>query len=333
MQSGQQEFIGLVRGKRVLYIATKNADYIRITQEINLLKNNAELVDFIISYKKSYIKRILHVYKKLLFTHTKKYDIVMVGFMSQMILPWWNFKFKNNIVIEDFFISIYDTLVDDRKKFKENSIVAKVVHWIDSKAIKSAEYIITDTKAHRDYFKDEFKTQSQKYITLYLQADKQIYYPMEIAKPEQWEDKFLVLYFGSILPLQGVDIILEAIQQLKDEKDIHFLMIGPIDEKYKKVQSDTVTYIDWLGQKELAKYIAFSDLCLGGHFSDSIGKADRTIPGKVYIYEAMHKPIILGDSKANHELYNEDEYHQFIALGNAVSLSNKIKELRRKNEN
>lgn len=326
MHSGQQQFINLIKEKKVLYIATKNADYIRITQEINILQDNAQSVDCIVSEDKSYIKRIVHVYKNLLFKSVKKYDVVVVGFMSQMILPWWSFKFKHNTVIEDFFISIYDTLVDDRKKFKGNSIIGKILHWIDQKAIQSAKYIITDTKAHRDYFKEEFKTKNQKYIPLYLHADETIYHPMRIEKPEQWRDKFLVLYFGSILPLQGVDVILQAIDQLKEDKNIHFLMIGPIDKKYKKVQSDTVTYIDWLDQKELSKYIAFSDLCLGGHFSDSIGKADRTIPGKVYIYEAMQKPMILGDSKANKELFREDGNHHFVKMGDSKGLIRLIKE-------
>lgn len=324
MHSGQQQFINLIQGKKVLYIATKNSDYIRIVQEIKLLKENASHVRCIVSKNKSYIKRILHVYKELLFTSSKEYDMIMVGFMSQMILPWWNFKFRKKTVIEDFFISIYDTLVDDRKKFKSNSLIGKLLHWMDRKAIQSAEYIITDTKAHRDYFKEEFQTKSHKYIPLYLHADESIYHPMNVEKPEQWRDKFLVLYFGSILPLQGVDVILQAIDQLKEDKDIHFLMIGPIDEKYKKIQSDTVTYIDWLDQKELAKYIAFSDLCLGGHFSESIGKADRTIPGKVYIYEAMQKPMILGDSKANRELFREDESHFFVKRGKAAALKKSI---------
>ena len=71
MHSGQQQFINLIKGKKVLYIATKNADYIRIVQEIKLLKENASHVQCIVSKNKSYIKRILHVYKELLFTSSK----------------------------------------------------------------------------------------------------------------------------------------------------------------------------------------------------------------------------------------------------------------------
>ena len=41
---------------------------------------------------------------------------------------------------------------------------------------------------------------------------------------------------------------------------------------------------------------------LAGHFHPTIQKAQRTIPGKAYIYQAMEKPMILGDNPATREL-------------------------------
>lgn len=105
-------------------------------------------------------------------------------------------------------------------------------------------------------------------------------------------------------------------------------MIGPISVKYNKVKSDTVTYYDWLTQEELAKQIAIADICLAGHFSADIGKANRTIPGKVYIYQAMGKPIILGDSDANKELFaenNQDIY--FVERGSSEQLKKMIESI------
>ena len=98
-------------------------------------------------------------------------------------------------------------------------------------------------------------------------------------------NKYVVLYFGSVLPLQGVDVVLDAIKLLKNEKDIFFQVIGPISKKYSKPVQDNVEYIDWLEQKELAEYIANADLCLAGHFNGEIDKAKRTIPGKAYILD------------------------------------------------
>ncbi len=320
----QEEVVDLIKGKKILYIATKNEDYIRIQQEIKLLENHADKVTTIVSRDKKYLSRIHFVYKKLLLTSVKEYDVIYVSFMAQMIVPFWKWKFQEKTLIVDFFISIYDTLVDDRKKVVDHSFVAKILHIVDEWAVKPAKYVISDTQVHGKYFRDEFKIPSERLRTLYLEADTSYYHPMKVERPEKWKDKFLVLYFGSILPVQGVEVILEAIDLLKEEKDIHFIMIGPIDKKYKKIQSDTVTYIDWLKQDDLAKYISYADLCLAGHFSGTVGKANRTIAGKTYIYQAMGKPIVLGDSEANRELFAENDKNIFVKRGDANVLSETV---------
>ena len=184
--------------------------------------------------------------------------------------------------------------MDDRKVVKEKSILSNIVKYLDKSTICAADHIIVDTKAHGYYFSKEFGIAEEKMIPLYLEADVSFYHPMSIEKDEKLKGKLVVLYFGSILPVQGVEVVLETIEQLKNNKNIHFIMIGPISDKYNKVVSDTVSYYDWLSQEELAKKIASADLCLGGHFSATIGKANRTIPGKVYIYQAMGKPVVLG---------------------------------------
>ena len=318
----------LFKDKRVLFITTKNLDYIRNTQEIEIVKSNAQSYSVIGSDSKSYIKRIIYVYWKLLITKCKKYDVIFIGFSPQLISPFWQWKFKKSKVVIDFFISVYDTLVFDRRKFKETSIISKMLKKLDIKTIKSADKVISDTKAHGKYFIDEFGLDESKLKVLYLEANKQIYTPMNIEKPLELKDKFIVLYFGSILPLQGIDVVLEAADILKMNKKIHFIIIGPIQDKYNKVISDTITYIDWLSQEQLAKHIAFADLCLAGHFNKDINKAKRTIPGKAYIYEAMNKAMILGDNEATHELYSEnDEQIYFVKMGDAQILADKISEL------
>lgn len=314
-----------MKNKKVLFITTKNLDYIRNTQEIDIIKEVAESYKIIGSNSKSYIKRIAYVYFNILKTNFKNYNIVFVGFSPQLIIPFWKWKMKKNKVIIDFFISMYDTFAFDRKKVKPKSIIGKLLKKIDITTIKRADMVISDTKAHGKYFEDEFGLQSNKLEVLYLEANTDIYYPMEVSKPEEYKNKFIVLYFGSILPLQGIDVVLETIEKLKNNKDIHFYMIGPISEKYKKIESDTVTYIDWLPQEKLANYIAFSDLCLAGHFNKESGKANRTIPGKAYIYRAMNKPMILGDNFATRELYSEDmEGIYFCEMGNSNKLADEI---------
>lgn len=313
--------------KNVLFIATKNLDYLRNTQEINMLREKYGDIEVIGSEDKSYVRRLIHIYSKLVFLKTRCYDMIFIGFAPQLILIPFGWKFKHSKVIIDFFVSVYDTMIYDRKKWGEKGIMAKICKWVDKKTIARADKIISDTNTHGDYFAEEFGISRKKIKTLYLQADKSIYYPRKVEKPEEWKNKFVVLYFGSILPLQGIEIILNAVRYLELEKSIQFVIIGPIRQEVLKPQRENVAYIDWLNQEELAKYISYADLCLAGHFNDKINKAKRTIPGKAYIYREMEKSVILGDSKATRELYNEkDTGIYFVEMGNARLLADKIVE-------
>lgn len=315
-------------GKKVLFITTKNTDYLRNTQETDIISGSAEDITVLGSGDKSYVKRLIKVYFKLMTMRMKKFDTVFVGFSPQLIIPLFKFKFRGKTVISDFFISVYDTMVNDRKKFKPRSFMGKICRWVDKKTIKGSDYTIVDTKADRDYFAEEFGLNPGKTDVLYLKADNDIYYPREKKKPEKLKDKFTVLYFGSILPLQGVEVITDAMDILKDRTDMQFIIIGPIGKNIRHIESENIKYINWLPQDKLAKYISYADLCLAGHFNKDIDKAKRTIAGKTYIYENMKKPMILGENSANHELFREDETHFFVEMGDAGKLADKILEVK-----
>ena len=322
---------------RSLFITTKNLDYIRNTQEIAVLQETGQQVDIIGSSADGYAKRLLQVYRKLLCCDFSRYDTIFVGFAPQLILPVFGRKFRKyagqgGSITIDFFISVYDTMVCDRRKFKEASVGAGLCKWVDQTAMDMAHRVIVDTKAHGRYFHQMFGVQEEKLEVLYLQADTDLYYPHSVNRESLFgaaSNQKIVLYFGSILPLQGVDIILRAISIMEAETDIHFIMIGPLKAagEMNIPKQNNVTYIEWLPQEQLADYIAAADLCLAGHFNDKIEKAKRTIPGKAYIYRALNKPMILGDNEANRELFDESqEGIAFCRMGSAESLCHAIRQ-------
>ena len=313
-------------GKRVLYITTKNLDYIRVTQEIDYLQQRAAGITVIGSKSKSYPKRLAYVWLSLMRQSMRDVDVAFVGFSPQLVVPFFKRKLKKRQLFIDFFISVYDTMIMDRKKFRDGGLVAKLTHKLDEATIKSADYVVCDTVAHGTFFAEEFEKEIDKIYVYYLHANEAIYHPMADVGIEAKSEKKKVLYFGSILNLQGVDVILDALREFADDDRISFEIIGPISDKMHKPIQSNVTYIDWLTQEDLAKHIAAADLCLAGHFSGDIMKAKRTIPGKAYIYEAMEKPMILGDGMANHELFNADEKHIFVEMGNPKALAGAIRD-------
>ena len=318
--------IASIEKKNVLFITTKRLDYIRNTQEFRLLEKHTAYFHIVGSNDNSYFFRLIRVYIQLLFTPVKAFDTIFIGFAPQLILPFFAWKLGDKYRIIDFFISIYDTFCCDRRVFRPKGLIGRLLHWLDSFTIKHADTIICDTKCHGDYFVDEFHADRDKLYLLYLEADPAIYHPMTVPKPDIAKGKHTVLFFGSMLPLQGYELVLEAFYTLKDYSDYFFYFIGPLADSLKnKVKDMPNLYLyDWLGQEELARYIAFSDLRIAGHFNAEIEKASRTIPGKAYIYHAMKKPMILGDTPANHERFTADRNIILIPTGDSLSITNAI---------
>jgi len=321
--------INEIKNKHILFIASKNSDYLRIVQEIKILEKNGNNLKIIASAEKSYFKRLIHVYKELIKININDFDMSFISFAPQLIIPIFGYKLKKKPIAEDFFISMYDTLCFDRKKFRADSIIGRFIKYIDCKTLKYADMAVCDTKAHGKYFCNEFSYSEKKMSVLYLEADMNIYYPREAKK----NNNFNVLYFGSVLPLQGVDVILDAISELENVNGIKFTFIGPLGKNNIRKGEKITEYISWLSQEKLAEKISEADLCLAGHFSGDIMKAKRTIPGKAYIYHAMKKPMILGENPANHELFNEsDKGIYFVEMGNSHKLAELILKIKESSE-
>ena len=62
-------------------------------------------------------------------------------------------------------------------------------------------------------------------------ADSSVYYSRVVRKPDYLENKYVVLYFGSVLPLHGVEVVLKSMDFLKNKEGLHFFFIEPISAK------------------------------------------------------------------------------------------------------
>ncbi|MFZ2447663.1 MAG: glycosyltransferase [Syntrophobacteraceae bacterium] len=333
----EEDFVEKIRGKRVLFVTPSDIDYIRNKQEIGILKEAAKHIDIIAprnthAVRPTGVGRIVLINLKTLFAGMWKYDVIFMAGLPQLMAPFSRFLFARKILIIDFFISLYDTLVSDRKVLSERNPLSRIVKWLDRHTLSKADCVIVDTRAHAGYFAGMYGVDAAKMAVIYLEADREIYYPRNVPRPEDLRDKFVVFFFGAMNPLQGVEVILDAARLLERHERIVFLIIGPREkvnnlERYSKLRN--VRYpARWLPQHEVADYIAMSDVCLAGHFNAAVPKAGRVIPGKAYSYLAMDRPTILGDNPANRELFSEGTRNVlFVRMGDPEALANRIRKM------
>jgi len=142
-----------------------------------------------------------------------------------------------------------------------------------------------------------------------------------------------VLFFGTYVPLHGVDVILGAAAQLAAQSDVSFTLIGsgqlhePLRRWAAERDLGNVRFIDeWVDTAALVEHISRCDVCLG--IFGETAKAARVIPYKVFDALAMAKPVITRDSPAARELLVDGESAVLCEPGSATSLSRAIVRLR-----
>lgn len=286
----------------------------------------------------SLIWRLVKIYPKLIrdFLHTEKVDFLFVGYTGQfdMFFAKIAAKLKGVPVVFDAFLSLYDSLVFDRKVVKEGSLKARFLYWADKLSCQLADLVLLDTEAHIDYFVDTFKVPKAKFRRILIGADDTIFYPRNPpGKPIKKDNSFLVIHYGKYIPLHGLPYVVKAAKELESDPEIQFRFIGAGDE-YERVVSLTkelkvanIDFIQFLPQEELVNHIAEADVCLG-IFGDT-DKAARVIPNKVYECMAMARPVITADSPASREFLSDGENCLFCRLADPSSIAEAILRLKK----
>lgn len=311
---------------RVCYFGIYNKDYARNRIRIAGLRKNGVKVIECCSRKPSLLK-----YFDLIFQYFKKrnqFDLLIVGFPGQVVVLLAKLICRKKIVF-DAFVSVYDSYVFDRKIVKSESLKAKYYWFLDWISCKLADKVLLDTNTYIDYFVKTFNIKPEKFFRSFIGSDDSIFYPKKVEKNT---DKFLVYFYGTYIPLQGIDYIIEAANILKNENIL--FRITTSEKGYKKLKEkvnkleleNTVELISFVPLEKLSQYISQADVCLG-IFGDT-DKAKRAIPTKLFDYIAMEKPVINANTPAIREMFKDNYNLVFCKIANSQSLSDKILNLK-----
>ena len=173
-----------------------------------------------------------------------------------------------------------------------------------------------------------FRTDRQKFRRIFIGAQDEIFLPQP-ALPAK--DNLSVLFWGWMIPLQGVEFILQAAKILEQEP-IEFLLIGGGVERDKMLKLAgelglaKVKFLPGLKQEQLPAYIAQAGICLG--IFGQTSKARRVIPNKVYEALASQKAVITARTEASREVLVDGEHCLFCRPADPQDLAEKIKILK-----
>lgn len=207
-------------------------------------------------------------------------------------------------IIWDAFISLYNTVVDDRKLFGRHHPAAYVLLGIEWLACRAANRIVLDTQEHARYFSETYSVPASRFSSVLVGVEPD-YFPLLPEQAVFHPEKRLVLFYGQFIPLHGIETIINAARLLRDEA-IDFVIIGSGQEEQRirtmveEIPLPRLTWIPWVSYADLSTWIARCDVCLG--IFGNTDNASRVIPNKVFQAIMSGKTIITRDSPAIREL-------------------------------
>ena len=119
-----------------------------------------------------------------------------------------------------------------------------------------------------------------------------------IRKKFNWEEKFLVLYAGTLGWAHALEAVIEAARRLMDQPDIQFVFVGDgqkrgvLEGMVRDYGLKNVSFIGLQPLEEIPYFLQASDVLLES--VKEVPVARGTIPSKLFEYMASGRPIVFG---------------------------------------
>src|SRR5439155_1973156 len=102
-------------------------------------------------------------------------------------------------------VSLADTFVADRGRFRPGSVAARALEAVDRRALRAADLVVCDTRVHAGHLAARAGLDESRFAVCFVGAEERVFTPC-------WEPsgQFTCLFVGKLIPLHGLDTILEA---------------------------------------------------------------------------------------------------------------------------
>jgi glycosyltransferase involved in cell wall biosynthesis len=219
-------------------------------------------------------------------------DILLVGYPGQFDV--WSAKRHALPVAFNAMISLYEALVEDRRRFRPRSLPARALRALDKRSFRAADLVIADTAANAAYMAEIGSLERVEHV--YVGAEDSLF-----AHTWTPPETFTVLFVGKLIPLHGLKLILDAAALVPE---IPFMVVGTGQEEHILASAPpNVTHIAWIDYRDLPTAYANAGCALGVFGLGA--KTDRVIPNKVFQALAVGAPVITASTAAARELLTD----------------------------
>jgi glycosyltransferase involved in cell wall biosynthesis len=314
---------------RVLYFGTYERDYPRNAQVISCLRRaGVEVAERHVPVwdgrRDSWragpgaALRLAAAELRLLRRPPGAYDVVIVGYPGHLDVPAARRTARGRAVVFNPLVSLADTFVGDRGRFRPGSPAARALASVDRRALRAADLVVADTRANADHLADLAGLSPDRVEVAFVGAEERVFRP-------GWSpsEPFTALFVGKLIPLHGLETILAA---ARAAPELRFRLVGSGQlGDLVRSRPPNVEWIPWVEYERLPDELHRAG-CALGIFGTS-AKAQRVIPNKAFQALACGTPLVTADTPAARELLVDGDSALLVPPGDPEALTAALRRL------
>ncbi len=255
---------------------------------------------------------------RLLRAPRERFDVVIVGYPGHFDLPAARRAACGAPVVFNPLVSLEDTFVADRGRFRPGSPAARALAFVDRRALRSADLVVCDTRAHADHLAALAGLDPSRVAVCLVGAEERLFTP-------GWtrQEPFTCLFVGKLIPLHGLETILAA---ARSAPEVPFRIVGSGQLGSLLAEAPAnVEHVPWV-EYELLPAELHRAGCALGVFGTS-EKAGRVIPNKAFQALACGTPLVTADTPGARELLVDGESALLVPPGDPEALAEAVRRL------
>jgi glycosyltransferase involved in cell wall biosynthesis len=259
--------------------------------------------------------------------------VVLVTEGGHRLVPWVKLlcRLTRRRVLFDPFTSRYNTRVEDRGWYQPGTMSSRIAHFQDWSSTRSADFLLFDTEEHRDYFYTRYGLTCPSAVVP-VGVPEKLFQPGTAMERDAKRGDVDVLFYGTYIPLQGIETIVDAAALLRDSP-LRFQLLGrgqtfaSIRRRVAELGLDPERFqlLPPVPFESLPERLANADIVLG--IFGTSEKASRVVPNKVVQAAAVGRAIVTADTPAIRRYFQHGTSAWLVPAGDAKAVAEALLEL------
>lgn len=280
----------------------------------------------------SYLSRVLRfTLNSMIFLNKQKikYDLFHVHSIPDFLVFSTIFqKIRGAKVILDIHDLVPELYLDKFGLGKDSSIF-KIMILLEKLSCNFSDYVIIANHLWEETIQSR-SVKNGKLVTLMNYPDDQLFFPRK--RPKDTKNKLMILYPGSLNSHQGVDLAVEAFNQIHmkiPEAEFHIYGSGPLEETLVNMISDyqlsnQIKIHRLLPLDQIVPIMAEADIGIVPKRGEGFG--GEAFSTKTLEFMALGVPLLVSKTRIDQHYFN-GKLVKFFSPGDPNDLANKLLDL------